>query len=760
MKIITLAVSVVISCGMAFCQIGPVGPTGSTSVGSTKLMSGAITGSCASDNGNRYYWTTASGASYRVPPAPISACVVAIQNNDTSNALSILTGGQTVNGATTNPTIAACITPTTGCAVKVLSYDLASSVWILGNPVVPGAAGATGATGATGTNGTNGSNGATGTTGASGSTGAAGVAAFFSTISTAGPNNNNAQTSLIGTIGTYGSGTTTIPANTFSSTGYAVSVQASGLFSLPAVADTLTLRLKCNATVIGTDTYTPTAGVLSNGTFRLWMNVVARGAGAGGTLTVDTIAEFTGSALTPSEVKFNNPTPGTPVAYDFTTTCPMDLTAQWGAAQASESIQASNVIAFTLGAGASGAAGVTGATGPTGSTNGVPAPSTVGSIVTFASTQGQFNVPFTPLNSDCAANKHIAWPVSGSFVSTSLALTSAITAWDIAKVLSNCAGGFTGAAIALDNGITVAPGVSTPQGFTDSFGYNSTHVPMGAEVSLYLTGASAQSGTSSFVADSGTPTTVIYSAAQGALTASTTQFAQFGSGTYTTTELLASIPIPVAGTVFNLSSCNATNPTASVAVTLRANGASAGTPSTEGFTIPTTTAGCQNIDTTNTYAASAGDYVTVQLVSGATTQTTVSGLGFGVSAAVPFLWGMMNSAITTTLKYFQPGTNTGNATFTTAQIVVPRACTAGNLYVVQATTNTGANSTFTLYRATGTGASAATALTGTNAGSSTGVKAIDTTHTVALAAGDRIALGGVIDAGTSGTYSGWSMTCQ
>lgn len=110
-------------------------------------MSGVVTGSCTSDNGARYYWTSASGAAYAVPPAPTSSCTVFLQNNDTANALSITNAGaQTINGQTGGVSIAPCASVTAGCPVKALSYDLTNSVWIFGNPTTGNVAFATSTT--------------------------------------------------------------------------------------------------------------------------------------------------------------------------------------------------------------------------------------------------------------------------------------------------------------------------------------------------------------------------------------------------------------------------------------------------------------------------------------------------------------------------------------------------------------------------------------------------------------------------------------
>jgi len=188
----------------------------------------------------------------------------------------------------------------------------------------------------------------------SGSGGAAG-STLFSATANAGPSNTATETSVIGTI----TGSKTIPANTFVN-GTLIQVSVSGLYSTPTVADALTIKLKCGSTVLGTASLTLTAGVLSNGVWRVLADIAARGSGASGTLMLNTIAEFTGSALTPSEAKISNTSA---VAYDFTTSCAFDVTGTWGAAQAGETLTGTTAAAWIPGAPVSSVFGQTGAVG-------------------------------------------------------------------------------------------------------------------------------------------------------------------------------------------------------------------------------------------------------------------------------------------------------------------------------------------------------------------------------------------------------------
>lgn len=174
-----------------------------------------------------------------------------------------------------------------------------------------------------------------------GGTGGAG-ATFFSSTTDAGPSNSGTETTVIGTV----VGSKTIAANTFVD-GTVLKLAASGYFSTPAVADSLVLKTYCGATVLGTATLTLSAGVLANGVWRQDSTITARGSGASGAFMLNTIVEFTGSALAPSETKILNTSA---VAYDFTTSCVLDIKATWGAAQAGEVIKGSNVAAWIPGA--------------------------------------------------------------------------------------------------------------------------------------------------------------------------------------------------------------------------------------------------------------------------------------------------------------------------------------------------------------------------------------------------------------------------
>ena len=312
-------------------------------------------------------------------------------------------------------------------------------------------------------------------------------------------------------------------------------------------------------------------------------------------------------------------------------------------------------------------------------------------------------------------------------------------------------------------------GPQTTNSAVDTYQYEGWHVGVGSYTGIGEVGVNGLSGMSAtFIPDSGAAVTVLGATPQVATGASVTQY--LGLGTVTAyaasgSELTVAVPVPYAGTFQYMAMCDTTNPTNTTAVTFRDNGANVGTPGNIGFTIPSATAGCNGWDPTNTYAASAGDYVDFQLVTGAATNTTITwaAITFTATAGSPeWIWGMVtNLQSGSTTTYSEPYMTNSSATEANVEFPVSRACTAQDLRVMLATNNSGSSTiTFTL-RDNG----ASTAITGTIAPSTTaGVQAIDlfgtTGHTVALAAGDRIDLQISNNAGTTGTLGGWSLQCH
>jgi hypothetical protein len=265
-----------------------------------------------------------------------------------------------------------------------------------------------------------------------------------------------------------------------------------------------------------------------------------------------------------------------------------------------------------------------------------------------------------------------------------------------------------------------------------------------------------------FISDDTTSDTIFsYAQSATALTVSSTQYLGF-AGLLTATEGNVTIPVPVAGTLKNLIFSMSTSPAANVVVTVNINGSNSSLTAT-------VAAGDTSIgnysDLVHTASVAAGNYIDIQTVTGAGAQTAIPAatLAFvptdGVSAV---LWGNIAGATaSTTAGYSKPIAPITSATEANEEATSPIACTLSHLYVYQSVANgAGVTTTFTLWRGVGsTGAAAATAITGTIAPATTGAQAVDTTHSVAIAAGDRVTLQYVTNTGTSGAMGGWSMKC-
>lgn len=311
-------------------------------------------------------------------------------------------------------------------------------------------------------------------------------------------------------------------------------------------------------------------------------------------------------------------------------------------------------------------------------------------------------------------------------------------------------------------GAYVLPGQAAG-GYIDSSAAGYLHVNQGSQlVSMFMpTGTPPAMGmmAARFVADVTYPSILVGGAGGTAFTASANNFLGFGQGSATpaSVELNVAIPIPFALTAQYFSICGHTAPAAAVTVTLNKNGV------TQAITdvIPTATGTpyCMT-DLTHTVAFAVGDYMDVEAVTGGTTQTIPDTfmLGLTPSSGTPnLIYGVINGTVTTTQTYSAPLAASTSTTYANVPLTMPYTCTASRLYVVQASANAGGvTTTFALYK---NGSS--TALTGTvTNGSGTGVLALDNSDTVALAAGDTVALGYVTGSGTSGTIGGWAFQCQ
>jgi hypothetical protein len=171
---------------------GPAGPTGAAGpAGATVALAAnaEYTTSRVMDSSYCASWLgtfTGSAALTFTLAAPVSGCMIGIQNNTTQPlTINVTTNGVILNGQTSNGTIPACATPANGCQIVVIKANGTTS-WDMSAPGAQGPAGATGPPGATGAAGATGPQGATGAGGSGGSatlvngTAALGVSAIAS----------------------------------------------------------------------------------------------------------------------------------------------------------------------------------------------------------------------------------------------------------------------------------------------------------------------------------------------------------------------------------------------------------------------------------------------------------------------------------------------------------------------------------------------------------------------------------------------------
>ena len=398
-----------------------------------------------------------------------------------------------------------------------------------------------------------------------------------------------------------------------------------------------------------------------------------------------------------------------------------------------------------------------------------------GAIVTAAFTSatpgllapGSFNSACT--SASTSANY---WHLSGYFTGVAIATRGANSIGTIrANVNPDCYGSANNP---WPGGVIVPP-LAALGGFSDSSGF-AFHQTGGYNSGLgwtignfAMTPPTVNTVTARFIDDGGLKATPISTGGAFTQSASVTAywglFGQCGGCGLSygiSTENQVGVPMPVAGTIKELSVCtNGTTPTNNITSTLRKNAVDQ-TP-----TVTTSTSdavrGCR-VDTSDSFSVAAGDIVDIKMVTGAGTVPNFPWIGtyfYPSSGSTTVIGGIIGATVSTTANYGLPGTAVTSSTQDNQASVMPGAYTCSNLYVVQSTANGGGvTTTFTLQRYTG-GAWTDTAITGTiTNGSGTGSIAVDTTHTATFAAGDRFTLKYVTGSGTSGTIGGWAMGCS
>lgn len=308
-----------------------------------------------------------------------------------------------------------------------------------------------------------------------------------------------------------------------------------GYLNAPAtLTDNLTIRGKCGSTVLWSAVVTGTLlNTFANQPFSVRVATTAIGTGAGGTFVTNDFALVTSSTLTAAIVAKIVTT--SPVAYDFTTTCGYDMTAQWGGAQVGESVTGTNVFAYSPGAPVTGVNGATGAVQitPTAS-KGIAVSSPTGLAPAFTMSRTVRTVTGTDSASASDCGNVINFTSASSFTETLPQATGTMGSGCTIKV-SN------GAAISTGAIITFATSTSVFQGS----GAGSANFFLGSGSSLDLT----SNGTDWIVAAS-FPMTLYSAVGTACLSADSASYTLGSSGSTACTQATSDQAWSVANFTF------------------------------------------------------------------------------------------------------------------------------------------------------------------------------------------------------------------
>jgi len=237
----------------------------------------------------------------------------------------------------------------------VVSYDIVTGVMVIGGPVsvtgsgtyslwtvnLDGAAGGDGSSGTSGSSGVNGTSGSSGVNGTSGTSGSSGTSAalptsvnyglFAQTANSTIITNTTVESSLIN----GGVGTLTVPAN-----GFSVGDSFRAVFGgLVTATNNQTIRVRVKAgSVILLDSGAQNITNITNNVFNLNIDFTIRQLGAAGVASIVTLGGFHYTKTVNGVVEgfaFNTVNSTT---FDTTISNTLDVTIQWGAASAGNSI--------------------------------------------------------------------------------------------------------------------------------------------------------------------------------------------------------------------------------------------------------------------------------------------------------------------------------------------------------------------------------------------------------------------------------------
>lgn len=210
-----------------------------------------------------------------------------------------------------------------------------------GTSGVAGTSGSAGTSGATGTNGSSGTSALGGTSGTAGTTGTSGTSyspplpvvfgLYAQTANSATVTDTTTETTIIGT----GVGSLSVAANGFS-IGDSFLGRIVGHISSKN-NDTIRIKIKSGSVILG-DTGVFTMPQTTNKHYSLDLNFTVRTIGAAGVASIATGMVFTYSKDASNAFEGYNATTINTTTFDTTSTNTLDVTVQWGAADALDSI--------------------------------------------------------------------------------------------------------------------------------------------------------------------------------------------------------------------------------------------------------------------------------------------------------------------------------------------------------------------------------------------------------------------------------------
>ena len=296
-----------------------------------------------------------------------------------------------------------------------------------------------------------------------------------------------------------------------------------------------------------------------------------------------------------------------------------------------------------------------------------------GSVVSSAFTTATAGINGLGGNNSSVCNRVGYFPVSGYLRTPTITTGTTNTGVSMrANADIDCAY-VTGA---LGNGPTpggafVAP-LATANAYADAFAGDFWHESLGALMGIGWanqtggsTAATVNAVAMEFVGDAANYPSLLVADPVHALAASTTAYEGFysssGVGSGKTSDLLAAIPMPFAGTIGGSSAnpfvvCLSVSPVNTQTFTLRVNGASPVSGPAVSSGAGDASGQCY-MDNTHSATVAAGDYVNVQSVTGASTVSTVISMSTSLvptSGTTTFMGGQIGTTVSTTVNYWLP----------------------------------------------------------------------------------------------------------